>query len=132
VFSHFRKKLDILISVASFFRKLENELCLTFLIPSGTLSLMKYPVLIIKPNILLLLYWSFLSSFLNANMQNNNKTSRVNLLFPFFKFRAESICCSVERTLLVTFMSSNLWVDRVYLWLIEKSVKNIICNLQNI
>jgi hypothetical protein len=34
-------------------------------------------------------------------MQNNNKTSRVNLLFPFFKFRAESICCSVERTLLV-------------------------------
>jgi hypothetical protein len=47
-------------------------------------------------------------------MQNNNKTSRVNLLFPFFKFRAESICCSVERTLLVTFMSSNLSVDRVY------------------
>jgi hypothetical protein len=55
VFSHFRKKLDILISVASFFRKLENELCLTFLIPSGTLSLVKYPVLI-KPNVLLLLY----------------------------------------------------------------------------
>jgi hypothetical protein len=53
--SHFRKKLDILISVASFFHKLENELCLTFLIPSGTLSLVKYPVLI-KPNILLLLY----------------------------------------------------------------------------
>jgi hypothetical protein len=40
VFSYFRKKLDILISLASFFRKFENVL---------------YPVLI-KPNILLLLY----------------------------------------------------------------------------
>jgi hypothetical protein len=49
-FSHFRKKLDILISIASFFRKLENVLCVTFLVPSGTLSLVKYPVLI-KPNI---------------------------------------------------------------------------------
>jgi hypothetical protein len=50
VFSHFRKKLDILISVASFFRKFENVLWVAFLIPSGTLSLVKYPVLI-KPNI---------------------------------------------------------------------------------
>jgi hypothetical protein len=32
VFSHFRKKLDILISLASFFRKFEN-----------VLSLVKYP-----------------------------------------------------------------------------------------
>jgi hypothetical protein len=55
VFSHFRKKLDILILIASFFRKLENVLSVTFLIASGTLSLVKYPVLI-KPNILLLLY----------------------------------------------------------------------------
>jgi hypothetical protein len=44
VFSHFRKKLDILISIASFFG----------------------------------------NSFLSAGMQNNNKTSCVNLLFPFF------------------------------------------------
>jgi hypothetical protein len=55
VFSHFRKELDILISAASFFRKFENVLWVAFLIPSGTLSLVKYPVLI-KPNILLLLY----------------------------------------------------------------------------
>jgi hypothetical protein len=55
VFSYFRKKLDILISVASFFQKLENVLWVQFLIPSGTLSLVKYPVLI-KLNILLLLY----------------------------------------------------------------------------
>jgi hypothetical protein len=47
VFSHFRKKLDILISLASFFRKFENVLWVAFLIPSGTLSLVKYPVLII-------------------------------------------------------------------------------------
>jgi hypothetical protein len=51
VFSHFRKKLDILISLASFFRKFENVLWVAFLIPSGTLSLGKYPVLdTIKPN----------------------------------------------------------------------------------
>jgi hypothetical protein len=37
VLSHFRKKLDILISVASFFRKFENVLWVAFLIPSGTL-----------------------------------------------------------------------------------------------
>jgi hypothetical protein len=49
VFSHFRKKLDILISVASFFRKFEI-LWVAFLIPSGTSSLVKYPVLT-KPNI---------------------------------------------------------------------------------
>jgi hypothetical protein len=34
VFSHFRKKLDILISLASFFRKFENVLRVAFLIPS--------------------------------------------------------------------------------------------------
>jgi hypothetical protein len=130
VFSHFRKKLDILISVTSFFGNSKMYCGLHFLFRRA--HYYSWNTLYILPNILLLLYWSFLSSFLNANMQNNNKTSRVNLLFPFFKFRAESICCSVERTLLVTFMSSNLWVDRVYLWLIEKSVKNIICNLQNI
>jgi hypothetical protein len=50
VFSRFQKKLDILISVASLFRKFENVLRVAFLIPSGTLSLVKYPVLI-KPNI---------------------------------------------------------------------------------
>jgi hypothetical protein len=37
VFSHFRKKLDILISLASFFRKFENVLWVAFLIPWGTL-----------------------------------------------------------------------------------------------
>jgi hypothetical protein len=55
VLSHFWKKLDILILVTSFSRKFENVLWVAFLIPSGTLSLVKYPVLI-KPNILLLLY----------------------------------------------------------------------------
>jgi hypothetical protein len=50
VFSHFRKKLDILISLPSFSRKFENVLWVAFSIPSGTLSLVKYPVLI-KPNI---------------------------------------------------------------------------------
>jgi hypothetical protein len=35
VFSQFRKKLDILISVASFLRKFENVLWIAFLIPSG-------------------------------------------------------------------------------------------------
>jgi hypothetical protein len=45
----------IIVSVASFFRKFENVLCVAFLNPSGTLSLVKYPVLI-KPNILPLLY----------------------------------------------------------------------------
>jgi hypothetical protein len=54
-FSHLRKKLEILISVASFFGKFENVLWVAFLIQSDTLSLVKYPVLI-KPNILLLLY----------------------------------------------------------------------------
>jgi hypothetical protein len=49
VFSHFRKKLDILILLASFFRKFENVLWVASLIPSGRLSLVKYPVLI-KPN----------------------------------------------------------------------------------
>jgi hypothetical protein len=50
VFSNFRKKPDILISLASFFRKFENVLWVAFLIPSGSLSLVKYRVLI-KPNI---------------------------------------------------------------------------------
>jgi hypothetical protein len=49
VFSHFRKKLDILVSLACFFRKFENVLWVAFLIPSSILSLVKYPV-IIKPN----------------------------------------------------------------------------------
>jgi hypothetical protein len=33
VFSHFRKNLDMLISLASFFRKFENVLWIAFLIP---------------------------------------------------------------------------------------------------
>jgi hypothetical protein len=58
VFSHFRKKLDILISVASFFRKFENVLWVAFLIPSGTLSFVKYPVFdTIKPN--MYIYYSY-------------------------------------------------------------------------